>query len=231
MCGRVTLTLDKQTVLDILGDVFQVSNTPELSTLPNYNIAPSAQLLSVIGTGSTYRAGELKWGFVPSWSKNESIGYSMINARSETVENKTAFKESFSTKRCILLADSFYEWKREKIKRPFRFQVTDQTLIPFAGIYSSYVREDGSKLYTCSILTCEPNATMARVHDRMPVILNPESSKIWLNKDTSIPVLKDLCSPYDDLNMSMYEVTPFVNSVKNNTIECIKPADIQQTLF
>ncbi len=231
MCGRVTLTLDKQTVLDILGDVFNVSNTPTLSTLPNYNIAPSQNLLSIIDTGKAYHAGELKWGFVPSWAKDESIGYSLINARSETVESKTTFKESFSSKRCILLADSFYEWKREKTKRPFRFQLTDQSLIPFAGIYSSYTRDDGSKLYTCSILTCEQNQLMAKVHTRMPVILNPATTKLWLNKTTSLPELKDLCVPYTSDNMSMYEVSPFVNSVKHNSIECIKPADEQQRLF
>jgi len=231
MCGRVTLTLDKQTVLDILGDVFQVSNTPEIGTLPNYNIAPSNNLLSVINTGKAYHGGQLKWGFVPSWAKDESIGYSMINARSETIENKTAFKDSFSSKRCILLADSFYEWKREKTKRPFRFQITDQSLIPFAGIYSSFTREDGSKLYTCSILTCEPNKTMANIHNRMPVILNPSTSKIWLNQETTHHELKDLCVPYSDDKMSLYEVNPYVNSVKNNNIQCIEPADIQQTLF
>lgn len=231
MCGRVTLTLDKQTVLDILGDVFTVVNTPEISVSPNYNIAPSNNLLSVISTGSEYRAGELKWGFVPSWAKDESIGYSMINARSETIEEKTAFKDSFASKRCILLADSFYEWKREKTKRPFRFQTTDQSLIPFAGIYSSYTREDGSKLYTCSILTCEPNNKMSQIHHRMPVILNPNSAKIWLNSETQQGALKDLCVPYADELMSVYEVNPFVNSVKNNSIKCIEPADIQQTLF
>ena len=231
MYGRVSLTLDKQTVLNILGDVFNVSNTPDITTSPNYNIAPSTNLLSIINTGKSYHAGHLKWGFVPTWAKDDSIGYSMINARSETIETKTAFKESFSSKRCILLADSFYEWKREKNKRPFRFQTTDQSLIPFAGIYSKYTRKDGSLLYTCSILTCQPNETMAKIHNRMPVILNPNTSKIRLDKSSQIQTLKNLCLPYSDKNMSLYEVNSFVNSAKNNTIKCIEAADVQQSLF
>jgi len=231
MCGRVTLTLDKQMIQEILGDVFNVSNTPALENTPNYNIAPTNDLLSIIQTNDTYRAGQLKWGFVPTWAKNESVGYTLINARSETVDTKQTFKDSFQTKRCILLADSFYEWKREKAKRPFRFQTTDQPLIPFAGIYSQFIRKDGSKLFTCSILTCEPNEMMSTIHNRMPVILNPDTSKIWLNNTSDLSLLKSLCVPYSDDLMTMYEVSSYVNSVKHNSIKCIEPIEEQQILF
>lgn len=231
MCGRVTFTLDKDTVMEILGDIFNVSNQPSLPAEPNYNIGPSSNLLSVIETDAIRRAGYLKWGFVPSWAKDKSISYSLINARSETVDTKAMFRDSFKTKRCILLADSFYEWKREKTKRPFRFQITDQPLMPFAGIYSKYIRKDGSSLFTCSVLTCEPNGIMSPIHNRMPVILTPDAVNGWLDQTAEPSSLKDLLTPYDASKMSVYEVSPFVNSVKNNSPKCIEPIGDQQSLF
>lgn len=231
MCGRVTLTLDKQIVLDILADLFDVTNKPALSDAPNYNIGPGQALLSVIDTKEGRRGGHLTWGFVPPWADDPKSYTSLINARSETVDTKKTFKASFESKRCIILADSFYEWKREKIKRPFRFQVRDQSLISFAGIYSTYTQSNGDKLHTCSILTCEPNTLMSSIHHRMPVILTPENSKLWLQKDAPLYDLKTLLKPYPSDLMSAYEVSSFVNSINNNSPECIHPIQEQQTLF
>lgn len=236
MCGRVTLTLDKQMILDILADVFEVANTPALSHVPNYNIGPSQQLLSVIQRenpikGSQRRAGNLTWGFIPSWTKEEDINYSLINSRSETVHEKPAFKSSFESKRCIIMADSFYEWKKGKIKRPYRFQLTDQTLFPMAGIYNTYTKKDGSKLYTCSILTCGPNSVMSPIHQRMPVILRPDTSAIWLNKEAEQKELMKLLKPYPSHLTKAYEVSDYVNSLKHNSIRCIEKANEQQSLY
>jgi len=251
MCGRVTLALDKQMIMDILADVFNISNTPAISNVPNYNIGPSSKVLSLISgdkrpsntihnkdglrAGTTFstspRAGYLSWGFVPSWAKEEDINYSLINARSETVSEKSMFKSSFQHKRCIILADSFYEWKREKIRRPFRFQVASQTLFPMAGLYSSFIKKNGDKLFTCSILTCPPNELMKPIHHRMPVILTPESSKIWLAKESSEVMLKDLLKPYPASDMNRYEVSSLVNSIKNNSPNCIKPVGEQQAFL
>ncbi len=232
MCGRVTLTLDKQMILDILADAFEITNAPAISNVPNYNIGPSSNVLTIIQPGSKdqRRAGELVWGLVPPWTKQSEIKYSLINARSETVHEKPTFKTAFASKRCLIMADSFYEWKRGKIKRPFRFTTKDQKLMPFAGIYTSFTYNDGRKLHTCSILTCKPNELMEPIHNRMPVILTPETSNIWLNPQTPTDQLKDLLVPYNAQKMDTYQVSTLVNSMKNNSIKCIEPTDEQIAL-
>jgi putative SOS response-associated peptidase YedK len=231
MCGRVTLTLDKESILNILGDLFDVKNEAPISNVPDYNIGPSKDLLAIINNHNMNKAGYLKWGLVPSFSKDTHHAYSMINARCETIDIKPSFKKSFESKRCILLADSFYEWKRDKKKQVFRFQLKDQILMPFAGIYSSYTQNDGSKLYTCSILTCEANELMSKIHHRMPLILNQTSSKTWLDNKSSSKDLKALFNPYPSQQMTSYEVSSYVNSIKNNSIACIQPANQQESLF
>lgn len=233
MCGRVTLALDKQMILDILADAFEVTNAPAISHVPNYNLGPSSPVLSIIqpGTKVQRRAGQLTWGFVPPWTKEDQIKYSLINARSETITEKPTFRNSFEQKRCIILADSFYEWKREKVKRPFRFLLKDQKLFPLAGIYTTYTHRDGKKLHTCSILTCQPNELMKPIHNRMPVILTPDSSNIWLSPKSDLGSLKELMVPYDAKKMDTYEVSTFVNSMKNNSPQCIEPVDEQLSLL
>ena len=223
MCGRVTLTLDKETIMEILDEVYEVSNEPALPTVPNYNMAPSNQLLSVISTGEERRAGLLTWGFVPKWIDEASISHGLINARSETVDVKPTFRDAFESRRCIILADRFYEWKREAAKRPFVFQSCDQPLMPLAGVYTIYTKSDGTKLSSCAVLTCAPNEIMKPIHHRMPVILTPEGVAPWLNQRTSKDILKSLMVPYPVECMSRYEVSDYVNSVKNNGARCIAP--------
>lgn len=233
MCGRVTLTLDKQTVLDILGDVFQVTNSIELNPLPNYNIGPAQPLLSILRHQGQNRAGYLRWGYIPSWATDEHIGYTLINARSEGIENKPTFKSAFEHKRCILLADSFYEWKKEgikeNIKTPFRFTLNDQKVMQFPGLYSTYTRPNGEKIHTCSIITCDANDIMKPIHHRMPVILNHAEAFSWLNETTAIDQLLQVLKPIDNGQLQCYEVSSYVNSIKHNSIECIRPANTQMS--
>lgn len=230
MCGRVTLTLDKQTVLDILGDVLQVSNQPELQELPNYNIGPAQPMLSVIRHNDQQRAGYLRWGFVPSHAKDESIGYSLINTRSEGINTKPTFIDSFAHKRCILIADSFFEWKKEKEKIPYRFILKNQQLMTFPGLYSTFTRKNGEKIHTCSVITCAANQIMAPIHHRMPVILTYEDSLRWLHESTQVSELLELLKPISEELIECYEVSSIVNSLKNNTIRCIEPAEKQMKL-
>lgn len=223
MCGRVTLTIDKEELMEILGEVYGVDDIRDMPMIPSYNIAPSNALLSVIEAKGQRRAGLLTWGFVPEWTKEEKISHGLINARSESVEVKPTFKTSFEKRRCVVFANHFYEWKREATKRPFLFQVTNQPLMPLAGIYSIYTKSDGSKLSTCAVITCGPNEVMAPIHNRMPVILTPETMGTWLNAATSQSGLKELMVPYAGQYTKTYEVSSYVNSVRNKDRKCIEP--------
>ena len=225
MCGRVTLTIDKEELMEILGEVYGVDDVRDMPSTPSYNMAPSNELLSVIEAKGQRRAGLLTWGFVPKWIKEEKISHGLINARSESIEIKPTFKTSFEKRRCIVFADHFYEWKRDTTKRPFIFQVTNQPLMPLAGIYTIYTKSDGSKLSTCAVVTCGPNEVMAPIHHRMPVILTPETIGTWLSPETSRLTLKEIMVPYPPEYTDTYEVSTYVNSVRNKDYKCIEPLE------
>lgn len=230
MCGRMTLTLDRQTVLDILGDVFHIENTPQLVEHPNYNIGPGTPVLSIISHHGQRRGGYLNWGFRPTWLSKESSSKIIINSRGEDIETKASFRESFYHRRCIILGDSFYEWDHQSgNKQPYRFLIKDQPLLPFAGIYTSTLLPDGSRSYSCSILTCEANSLVRKIHTRMPVIMDASSHSLWLSDSQDIFALKNLIKPYSSEQMESYPVSKEVNSIKNNSVYCILPLD--QNLF
>ena len=223
MCGRVTLTIDQEELIEILSEVYGIEDIKDMPVSPSYNMAPSSGLLSVIEARGQRRAGVLTWGFVAPWTKEDNISHGLINARSESIESKPTFKDSFAKRRCIIFANHFYEWKRETTKRPFLFQVRDQPLMPLAGIYSIYTKADGSKLSTCALVTCGPNELMAPIHHRMPVILRPESMGAWLSPSSSQSSLKELMVPYSAQDMKTYEVSSYVNSARNQGHACIEP--------
>lgn len=218
MCGRMTLTLDKQTVMDILQDRFQVINKVMLHE-PSYNIGPSQEVLSIIEHKGELRAGYLNFGFKSPWNEDYKP---VINARSETIEVKPMFKSSFISKRCIVLVDSFYEWKRDKEKRAYRFQVSDDQIMGLAGIYTTSKETNNKNRHGVAIVTCEPNKLMEPIHHRMPVILSQTEMKQWLNKKSSVNKLKSMMIPYSANNMMMYEVSTYVNSMKHNDLKCIE---------
>ncbi len=219
MCGRFSLIKAIEEVHDYLYDQFDIEN-PEPFDLPRYNVAPGQKIVCVINDGRRYKVGEIKWGFVPSFSKDENMGYKMINARGETIDQKVSFKNSFQNKRCLILADGYYEWKD---KKPYRIKVREKELFVMAGIWEQYVRTDGSKLFTCAILTTSANDALNFIHERMPVILTEKQGRIWLDKNSSMDKLKGLINPYDDKEVEYYRVSDYVNKVKNQSEECIKP--------
>lgn len=226
MCGRMTLVLDAKSIEEILEDIFHIVNPADVTQpgflAPQYNIAPSHPLLSVIETkDKERRGGYLTWGFKPSWAKDAFNP--LINSRSETITEKPMFKSAFSQKRCIILADSFYEWDKKHDNQPYRFLLKDQKFIPLAGIYTSYKGPDNQTIYGCSVLTCPPNELMAPIHQRMPVILSPDAIDSWLSLDSSETRLKDLLMPYNHQLMTKYPVSSHVNSVKNQDSRCIEP--------
>lgn len=222
MCGRFTLTA----TIDEIIDRFDIQSfSEEENYLPSYNIAPSQSVLAVINDGKSNRMGFLKWGLVPPWAKDTSIGYKMINARAETITEKPSFRKAFQKKRCLVIADSFYEWKRhnDKTKTPMRIKLKSNELFAMAGIWEGWQAPDGKILHSCTVITTTPNELMKDIHDRMPVILKREDEPIWLDPNISEKnVLNQLLVPYDNSLMETYEVSSLVNSPKNNSIELIQ---------
>lgn len=222
MCGRFTLATD----MDFVITRFNLTGQFGIDDYKlRYNIAPSQPALAVINDGKENRSGYLKWGLVPSWAKDPKIGYKMINARSETLADKASFKHSFKRKRCLIIADSFYEWKREgNSKRPVRIRLKNDQPFAMAGLWERWKSPSGEEINSCTIITTIPNKLMEPIHDRMPVILNPEDEKVWLDRsieDTNL--LNQLLVPYAAEEMEAYEVSQAVNSPKNDSEELIKP--------
>ncbi|WP_153126848.1 SOS response-associated peptidase [Peribacillus tepidiphilus] len=221
MCGRFTLTASFQQIIDR----FEVEQfIQEELYSPSYNIAPSQSVIAVINDGTFNRMGYLRWGLIPPWAKDLSIGHKMINARAETLHEKPSFRNAFQKKRCLIIADSFYEWKRNgQNKTPMRIKLKSDDLFAMAGLWEHWKSPEGQSIYSCSVITTTPNELVKDIHDRMPVILKPEDEKIWLNpsiRDTN--ELKRLLKPLPEHLMEAYEVSSLVNSPKNNSIELIQ---------
>lgn len=217
MCGRFTLDTSVEVLESELGIVLT-------EIQPSYNIAPTHQVLSIVGTEEGRKAGYLQWGLVPSWAKDPKIGSKMINARSETVDDKPSFKRLLTRRRCLIVADSFYEWKRlSGGKQPYRITVNDGRPFTFAGLWDRW-EHDGQKLVTCTILTTKPNKLMQSIHDRMPVILQDNEQAQWIDPlidDKNF--LKNLLVPLDSSIMKAYPVSKKVNNPANNDKSLIEP--------
>ncbi|MDL5141564.1 SOS response-associated peptidase [Bacillus atrophaeus] len=222
MCGRFTLFSEFDDILEQF-DIDQF--LPEDEYDPSYNVAPSQNILTIINDGSSNRLGKLRWGLIPPWAKDEKIGYKMINARAETLAEKSSFRKPLISNRCIIPADSFYEWKRldPKTKIPMRIKLKSTNLFAFAGLYEKWNSPQGNPIYSCTIITTKPNELMEDIHDRMPVILPHDNQKTWLNpQNTDAAYLRSLLLPYDADDMEAYQVSSLVNSPKNNSPELIE---------
>jgi putative SOS response-associated peptidase YedK len=191
---------------------------------PRYNIAPQQDVLVIAnGRQGGRRAGIMRWGLVPGWAETSADGARMINARSETVSEKPAYRDAFERRRCLIPADGFYEWRNAGgIKIPMR--VTTDAPFAFAGLWERWQRGDAAPLYTCTILTTSPAASIAHIHDRMPVMLRPEQFDLWLADDTDPQTLQSLLQPYASDQLRVYPVSSRVNRVDNDDAECIEPA-------
>lgn len=233
MCGRYRLSRRKQ----IIEEHFDCISRTEDWT-PRYNIAPT-QPVPVIRQHPKEPIRELslvRWGLVPSWVKDASVAARMINARSETASTKPAFSEALKSRRCLVPADGFYEWKRMgKVKQPYCFEINDGELFAFAGIWDRWKEASGGLLETCSILTTIPNSVASSVHDRMPVIINRDSYDYWLDPGmNNVAAVADLLRPYDARLMRCYPVSSRINSTVNDDEECSRPtaaSESQQRLF
>jgi putative SOS response-associated peptidase YedK len=227
MCGRYRLSRRKQVVEEHFN---AVSGNEEWG--PRYNIAPT-QPIPVILQNPREPVREMslvRWGLIPSWAKDASAAASMINARSETAAAKPAFRDPIRFRRCLIPADGFYEWARTgKAKQPFCFEVRDGELFAFAGLWDRWEDPNGNAVETCAILTTTPNAVTAPVHDRMPVILDPDSYDLWLDPGmTNVEAVSDLLKPCDARLMRRYPVSTRINHVANDDEGCSAPTEITQ---
>jgi putative SOS response-associated peptidase YedK len=227
MCGRYKLSRRKQLVEEYFDSV---SDEPEWS--PRFNIAPT-QPVPVIRQHPTQPIRQLsvmRWGLIPSWAKDSSVAASMINARSETAATKPAFRDAMKTRRCLIPADGFYEWKRDgKSKQPYCFEVNGGELFAFAGLWDRWRDPGGQWVQSCSILTTTPNAVTSAVHDRMPVILDPEAYDLWLDPGMkNVAAASDLLQPFDARLMRSYPVSTRINHVANDDEECSVPVELVQ---
>jgi putative SOS response-associated peptidase YedK len=212
MCGRYRLSRRKES--------------------PRYNIAPT-QRVPVIRQHPRQPVRQLallRWGLIPHWAKDPSIAMSTINAKSETAATKPAFRDPLKFRRCLIPADGFYEWMRTaKAKQPFCFEIDDGELFAFAGLWDGWKDASGNWIKTCSILTTTPNAVTSEVHDRMPVILDPESYDLWLDPGMqNVAGVSELLKPYDSEFMRSYPVSARVNNVANDDEDCSRPVELSQ---
>ena len=196
----------------------------DLDWVPRYNVAPGQEI--VVVRQDARRPARLlspmRWGLIPSWSKDAAIGYKMINARSETAAAKPSFQEPLRSRRCLIPADGFYEWRREgKQKLPFCFTMADDSIFAFAGLWDRWRNPQGQFIESCTILTTAPNELMQDVHDRMPVVLPQDMYDLWLDPGfAKVDELQSLLKPYPADAMRRYRVSQRVNQVRNDDPEC-----------
>lgn len=219
MCGRYTLLADE---LQVRNRFNIPSNILEYMT--SYNIAPGQNVLAVIYDGTNRRAGYLRWGLVPSWAKDERIGYKMINARSETAHEKPSFKNLLVRKRCLIIADSFYEWQQtESEKIVNRIQLSDHGLFGFAGLWDKWQQAD-QVIFTCTLLTKDANDFMRPIHHRMPIIVPHHKEDEWLKNSFNEPLeVQQFVRGLEDPELKRYVVSDYVNHAKHNDATCIAP--------
>ena len=217
MCGRFTLSQPT----DAIASAFNIAQIPPLE--PRYNIAPTQLIPSILSaSGGEKQLQMLRWGLIPSWAKDDKISAKLINARAETVSEKPSFKAAFKRRRCLIVADGFYEWQRqEKQKQPYYFRLQNAQLFAFAGLWEQWKSPDEDIINSCTILTTEANDLLRPIHDRMPVILESKDYGLWLDSEAQQPQLQQLLRPYQADLMTSYTVSTKVNNSKNNTPECI----------
>lgn len=222
MCGRFTLTIDPAELQEKYGN----TEFPQ-KFAPRFNIAPSQPVLAIPNDGQN-KADFFVWGLIPSWAKDPSIGNRLINARGETLAEKPSFRGGYKYKRCLVLADGFYEWKAQpgtKIKIPHFIHIKDRQPFAFAGLWDEWFSPDGTQIRSCTIITTEPNELMASIHNRMPVILPRDAYAKWLDTaPQNADALQPLITPYPAEEMAAYPVSTLVNNPKNDLAECVVPA-------
>ena len=235
MCGRFA----RRSTQEVLADWFGVELEDMPWFAPTFNAAPQSTqpILRLNRDTGTREFAVARWGLVPFWAKDAKFGFSTINARAEEVVAKPAYREAFKKRRCLVPADAFYEWQKldAKTKRPFAIALRSGEPCAFAGLWESWKPKEGEPLETFTIVTTDPNEVTERLHDRMPVILDPDSYDLWLDPGmTDVAAATELLKPFDSRSMRSYPVSTRINHVANDDEECSRPvelAEVQKRLF
>jgi len=206
-----------------LVEAFEIEEYPS-SITPNYNIAPTQEVAAVVEEDEKRKLERFHWGLIPSWAKDPAIGNKMINARAETVSEKPSFRKAFKVRRCLILADGFYEWqKMDNGKQPYYIKMQDDSPFAFAGLWEIWGK-NGEEIRSCTIITTDANDLMDEIHHRMPVILQPEDYSMWLDPDFDEEAsLTSLLKPYPAAAMEAYPVSRRVNKPSNNEPGAVEP--------
>jgi putative SOS response-associated peptidase YedK len=221
MCGRFAQVI-KHDQLKKLLDELAIKNRDDQLEI-NYNVAPTQAVGAVISKKDEHFLTFFRWGLIPSWSKEPSSQFSMINVRAETILEKPTFRNGLMKRRCLIPATGFYEWRKTD-KQPFFIHGTEDNLLYMAGITEYWTGADGSYIQSCAIITTSPNKIMEPIHDRMPVILPQDLWQSWLKDDFTDPAsLQALLRPCPETMLDLYPVSKKVNSVSFNTEECLTP--------
>ena len=224
MCGRFNQHTEPRSWAEVFG-ILRGLSTP---WQPRYNIAPTQTVLAVRETDQR-EFFTPKWGLIPSWSKDAKIGASCINARTETVDTKPAFRSAFKRRRCLVMADGFYEWRKPE-KTPFYISLRDGQPMPFAGLWETWESPDGP-VESCTICTTDANDMMGQLHDRMPIILPPAAIELWLDQSiTDVEPLKALLQQYHSDLMQAWQVGKDVGNVKNQGPQLMEPVSPPEDL-
>jgi putative SOS response-associated peptidase YedK len=224
MCGRYTVTSPAEALIDELGlDAVDPGYTPR------YNLAPT-QPAPVVTGWEPRRLALVRWGLIPSWSRDGARGKLLINARAETALQKPSFRDAFEKRRCMVVADGFYEWRgRGASKVPIYFRLRSRRPFAFAGIWDGWLTDAGELARSCAVLTTAPNDLVAPIHDRMPVMLDADARQRWLASD-DLEELRALCRPFPAAHMECFAVSARVGSPKLDEPGCIEPAAPRGTL-
>jgi putative SOS response-associated peptidase YedK len=228
MCGRFSITLEAEEIQLKLG----LGELPE-DWKPRFNVAPS-QPVAVVLDPDHRDVHWMMWGLVPFWAKSTGIGSRLINARAETVAEKPAFRQAFQQRRCLILADGFYEWLKPGSQGaasvPYYFHEKHGLPFTFAGLWDRWQDQNGNELQSCTIITCPANKVVQPIHDRMPVILDEKARWEWL-APLANPALQALLRPVDDGFLERYAVSRIVNNPRVDAAECLAPQPGQDSLF
>ena len=216
MCGRFQLSVSGKKI----SERFNVELFQEMFT-PRYNCAPS-QYLPVITNEKQKIVQLYRWGLIPDWARDANIGNRLINARSESLMEKVSFKQSFIRRRCLIPANGFYEWDKSKKKIPYRFYLKGEKLFAMAGLWNGWKSSNGLTIHSFTIITTQPNSLVKTIHSRMPVILQREHEKNWL-EEKDPQQLKKMMKPYADKEMESYAISYKINAPINEGLEIIKP--------
>jgi putative SOS response-associated peptidase YedK len=239
MCGRSSLTKTEKEIESRFNATFYSEELERYNPLPNYNVAPT-QMMPVITQDDVKHLKILRWGLIPFWAKDKTIGAKMINARSETLNEKAAFRNLLNGHRCIVPMDGFYEWKKSgNQKVPYRMITTDQDIFGVAGLYDTWKDPlSGEIVNSFTVITVGPNKLMEDIHDRMPAILSKSNEHLWLDHDIKPQEAIQMLLPYPDQDMKAYRVSPKINSAKERSPDLIDevnenegPASTQLSLF